>query len=124
MLWSVSTVFQFSITGTFDTHSMFLSASTYVHIKLPVKSLIHFCSFFTVWDFYALDLLFSSMKFSFIINTITVENSVDISSYSRIDFLQKIIPKQVQNELFMMICLCFVRVLHSIHAPNQVASTH
>lgn len=124
MLWSVSTVFQFSITGTFDIHSMFLSAATYVHIKLPVKSLIHFLQFLTAWDFYALDLLSSSIKFSFIINAITAENSVDIGSYSEIDFLQKTVLKQVQNELFIMICLSFMTVLHSIHAPKQVASTH
>lgn len=64
------------------------------------------------------------MKFSFIINTIIVENSVDIGSYSEIDFLHKMLPKEVQNELFMMICLYFVTVLHSIHALNQVASTY
>lgn len=63
------------------------------------------------------------MNFSFIINTIIVENSVDIGSYSEIDFLQKT-TKQVQNELFMMICLCFMTVLHSTHAPKQVASTY
>lgn len=64
------------------------------------------------------------MKFSFIINTIIVENSVDIGSYSEIDFLQKIVPQQVQNELFMIICLRFMTVLHSLHAPKQVASTY
>lgn len=64
------------------------------------------------------------MKFSFIINTIIVENSVDIGSYSEIDFLQKTVPKQVPNELFMMICLHFMTVLHSIHALKQVASTY
>lgn len=37
------------------------------------------------------------MKFSFIVNTIIVENSVDIGSYSEIDFLQKTVTKQVQN---------------------------
>jgi len=64
------------------------------------------------------------MKFFFIINTIIVENSVDIGSYSEIDFLQKTVPEQVQNELFMMICLCFMTVLHSIQAPKQVSSAY
>lgn len=57
------------------------------------------------------------MKFSFIINTIIVGNSMHIGSYSKIDFLQKIVPEQVQNELFMMICLHYMTALHCIHAP-------
>lgn len=64
------------------------------------------------------------MKFSFIINIIIVENSVGIASYSEIDFLQKRVLEQVQNELFTMICLCFMTVLHSINASKQVASIY
>lgn len=64
------------------------------------------------------------MKLSFIINTIIAEISVDIGSYSEMDFLQEIGPKQVPNELFMMICLRLTTVLHSVHAPDQVASTY
>lgn len=64
------------------------------------------------------------MKLSFVINNIVFENSVAPGSHSEIDFSQKAVLEQVQNELCAVIHLCFMTVSRTINALKQVESTY